>query len=259
MVTLKNKNIIYKILIALVLIPIIAIFIQSLILRYDYKSVLPDVISIDNYKKFFTQNYFRLLLSSILMSIISAVITIIISLPMANVLADVSMKHRTTLYVILLAPILVPQFVYFYGIQNVFARLGIVNTYIGVILSHVIVMMPYAIINLSNDILLYGKKYEEVAFVIGASDFRLYKDIMLPLIKGTLINTLGLLFIISFSQYFITLMIGGGVVKTYATYIFPLILGNDRNFAAKAAFIYIAINIIIYIVFVSSRKEVTNE
>jgi putative spermidine/putrescine transport system permease protein len=178
---------------------------------------------------------------------------------MANILANISIKHRTTLYVILLTPILVPQFVYFYGIQNVFAKIGIVNTYIGVILSHVIVMMPYAIINLSNDILLYGKKYEEVAFVMGASDYRFYKDIMLPLIKGTLINTLGLLFIISFSQYFITLMIGGGVAKTYATYIFPLILGNDRNFAAKAAFIYIAINIIIYIIFVSRKREVTNE
>lgn len=259
MVTLKNKNIIYKILVVLIVIPIFAVFIQSLILRYDYKSILPEVIGIDNFKKFFTVNYLRLLFCSVLMSIVSAAITIIISLPIANILPNISMRYRTTLYVILLAPILVPQFVYFYGIQNVFARLGIVNTYIGVILSHVIVMMPYAIINLSNDILLYGKKYEEVAFVMRASDFRLYKDIMIPLIKGTLVNTLGLLFIISFSQYFITLMIGGGVVKTYATYIFPLILGNDRNFAAKAAFIYIAINIIIYIVFVSSRKEVTNE
>lgn len=259
MLTLKNKNIIYKILVVLVVIPIAAIFIQSLILRYDYQSVLPDVISVDNFKKLFTINFISLLLSSILMSIISAIITIIMSLPMANILANISIKHRTTLYVILLTPILVPQFVYFYGIQNVFAKIGIVNTYIGVILSHAIVMMPYAIINLSNDILLYGKKYEEVAFVMGASDYRFYKDIMLPLIKGTLVNTLGLLFIISFSQYFITLMIGGGVVKTYATYIFPLILGNDRNFAAKAAFIYVAINIIIYIIFVSRKREVTNE
>lgn len=259
MVTLKNKNIIYKILVVLVVIPIFAIFIQSVILRYDYKSILPDVISIDNFKKFFTANYFKLLLSSILISIISAIITIIISLPIANILPNISMNHRTTLYVIFLIPILVPQFVYFYGIQNVFAKIGIINTHLGVILSHIIVMMPYAIINLSNDISLYGKKYEEVAFVMGVSDYKLYKDIMLPLIKGTLINTLGLLFIISFSQYFITLMIGGGVVKTYATYIFPLILGNDRNFAAKAAFIYIAINIIIYIIFVNSKREVTNE
>lgn len=259
MVALKNKNIIYKILVALVVIPIVSIFIQSLILRYDYKSILPDVISVDNFKKFFTTNYLKLLLSSVLMSIVSAIITIVISLPIANILPNISMRHRTTLYVILLAPILVPQFVYFYGIQNVFAKIGIINTHLGVILSHIIVMMPYAIINLSNDIALYGKKYEEVAFVMGVSDYRLYKDIMLPLIKGTLINTLGLLFIISFSQYFITLMIGGGVVKTYATYIFPLILGNDRNFAAKAAFIYIAINIMVYIIFVNSKREVTNE
>lgn len=259
MVTIKSKNIIYKILVALVVMPIVAIFIQSLILRYDYKSILPEVISIDNFKKFFTANYLRLLLTSALMSIVSAIITIIISLPIANILPNISMRHRTTLYVILLVPILVPQFVYFYGIQNVFAKIGIINTHLGVILSHIIVMMPYAIINLSNDISLYGKKYEEVAFVMGVSDFKLYKDVILPLIKGTLINTIGLLFIISFSQYFITLMIGGGVVKTYATYIFPLILGNDRNFAAKAAFIYIAINIMVYIIFVNSKREVTNE
>ena len=225
----KNKNIIYKILVLLIIIPIISIFIQSLIVRYNYTSLVPEVIGIGNFKKFFTTNYIKILLSSVMMSIISAIITIIISIPVANILPNIKMKYRTTLYVMLLAPILVPQFVYFYGIQNVFAKIGITNTYLGVILSHVIIMMPYAIINISNDILLYGKKYEEVAFVMGASDYRLYKDIILPLIKGTLINTFALLFIISFSQYFITLIIGGGVIKTYATYIFPLILGNDRN------------------------------
>ena len=259
MQTQKNKNIIYKILVLLIIIPIISIFIQSLIVRYSYESILPEVISISNFKKLFTANYIKLLLSSIAMSIISAIVTIIISIPVANILPNIKMKYRTTLYVLLLAPILVPQFVYFYGIQNVFAKIGIINTYIAVILSHIIVMMPYAIINISNDISLYGKKYEEVAFVMGASDYRLYKDIMLPLVKGTLVNTFGLLFIISFSQYFITLIIGGGVVKTYATYIFPLILGNDRNFASKASFIYIAINIMIYIIFVKNKKEVTNE
>ena len=240
MQTQKNKNIIYKILVLLIMIPIISIFTQSLIVRYNYESILPEVISIGNLKKLFTSNYIKLLLSSIAMSIVSAIITIIISIPVANILPNIKMKYRTTLYVVLLAPILVPQFVYFYGMQNVFAKIGIINTCIAVILSHIIVMMPYAIINISNDISLYGKKYEEVAFVMGASDYKLYKDIILPLIKGTLIKTFALLFIISFSQYFITLIIGGGVVKTYATYIFPLILGNDRNFASKASFIYIA-------------------
>ena len=148
MVTIKNKNIIYRILVVLIVIPIFAVFIQSLILRYDYKSILPEVINIDDFKKFFTANYLRLLLTSVLMSIVSAIITIIISMPIANILPNISMRHRTTLYVMLLAPILVPQFVYFYGIQNVFAKIGIINTHLGVILSNIIVMMPYAIINL---------------------------------------------------------------------------------------------------------------
>lgn len=255
METLKSKKNIYKILIAMIIIPIAAIFIQSLIIRYDYESILPDVISIDNFKKFFTVSYLKLLFSSISMSIISAIVTIVISLPVANIMSHVNLKQRTLLYVILLTPILVPQFVYFYGVQDVFSKIKITNTYLGVILSHIIVMMPYAILNISNDILLYGKKYDDVAIVMGISDYKLYKDIILPLIRGTLINTFGLLFVISFSQYFLTLIIGGGVVKTYATYLFPLILGNDRNFASKSAFIYILINISIYYIFVNKKVE----
>ncbi len=255
MEALKSKNIIYKILVTIIIIPIIAIFIQSLIIRYDYESILPNVISIANFKSFLTVDYFKLLLSSIIMSTISAIVTIFISFPLANSMVHMKMKHRTTLYVLLLTPILVPQFVYFYGIQIVFSKINITNTYLGVILSHIIVMMPYAIINISNDILLYGKKYDDVAIVMGISDYELYRDIILPLIKETLINTFGLLFIISFSQYFLTLMIGGGIIKTYAIYLFPLILGNDRNFAAKSTFIYILINIIIYYIFIKGISK----
>ena len=256
---LKIKNKIYKILVLIIIIPIITIFIQSVILRYEYKSLLPDSISLISFKNFFTSDYIKLLLSSIFMSIIASILTIIVSMPLAKVLSEVSIKIKNNLYVILITPLLIPQFVYFYGMQNVFMKLNIINTYIGVILSHIIIMMPYAIINISNDMSLYGKKYTEVAYVMGVSDIRLYIDIILPIIKKTIINTFALLFIISFSQYLITIIIGGGVVKTYAMYLLPLILGNDRNYAAKATVIYVFINVFMYMVFINSKREEINE
>lgn len=250
------KNILFKILILIIVIPFLILIFQSVIVRYNYYFVFPDKINIYSFVRLLKQDTIKLLFSSLIIGLISTIIAIVISYPVARYLAF--NKINTTIYVTILLPILIPPFVYYFGILNVLNKFGFQNTYIGVIISHMIIMLPYAIINISNDLKIVGTKYEEVAMTMGAGNKKILFDITFPLIKNTLINTFALLLIISFSQYFLTIMIGGGKIKTYTTFIFPLIQGNDRNVSSNAILLYAIINLVLYYMIIQKGKNEKN-
>ena len=56
-------------------------------------------------------------------------------------------------------------------------------------------------------------------------------------------------YIVSFSQYFLTLMIGGGSVKTFSIVMVPYLSGGQRNFASIYSLIFLVITITIFGVF----------
>ena len=53
-------------------------------------------------------------------------------------------------------------------------------------------------------------------------------------------------YIVSFSQYFLTLLIGGGKIKTFTIVMFPYISGGDRNIAAAYTLVFLGITMIIF-------------
>jgi putative spermidine/putrescine transport system permease protein len=62
-------------------------------------------------------------------------------------------------------------------------------------------------------------------------------------------------YIISFSQYFLTLLIGGGSVKTLAVVMVPLIYGGDRTIASAYALLFTLSSLIVFGLFELAGKK----
>ena len=52
--------------------------------------------------------------------------------------------------------------------------------------------------------------------------------------------------IVSFSQYFLTLMIGGGSVRTFAVVMVPYLTSGERNFASVYSLIFLTIMTVVF-------------
>ena len=70
-----------------------------------------------------------------------------------------------------------------------------------------------------------GNKLEEQAKVLGANTFQAFTKVTLPILSPVILSSLSMSYIVSFSQYFLTLLIGGGKVKTFAIVMFPYLSG----------------------------------
>lgn len=64
-----------------------------------------------------------------------------------------------------------------------------------------------------------------------------------------MLSSFSVAYIVSFSQYFLTLLIGGGQVKTFTIVMVPLLQGGNRNIASVYSTVFLGVTLIIFGVF----------
>ena len=134
-----------------------------------------------------------------------------------------------------LLPLLIPGTVFAVGIHLALLRLGLADTLAGVLLVHVMTALPYSIAILTDVTAALGGGLEEQAAVLGAGPVRGFFAVSLPELTPGILSSMSMAFILSYSQYFTTLIVGGGRVRTLALALVPYIQGGDRSLASVYA------------------------
>lgn len=249
----KNKinKIILIIVGACIILPILNLIIWSFTERWAWPDLMPQTYSLRAMNEIFSRKseMTRLFTSSIILSLIVAILSVIIGLMTARAFVFYEFKFKRQLYFTTLLPFLIPSTVFAMGIHVMFIKWGLSNSLLGVIIAHLIYSLPYATRLLMDGTLAIGNKLEEQAKVLGATPFQAFTKTTLPILSPVILSSLSMSYIVSFSQYFLTLLIGGGKVKTFAIVMFPYLSGGDRNMASTYSLVFLGITIIIFGIF----------
>ena len=146
-------------------------------------------------------------------------------------------------------PFLIPGTVFAMGVQVAFIRLGLARSVGGVILAHSIVALPYAMSIMCDVTRAAGRRMEEASLTCGAGRFATLVHATLPGLAPGIASSLLMCYILSFSQYFLTLLIGGGAVRTFALVLFPYLGGGDRTIAGAYGIVFIAVTLTVFLAF----------
>lgn len=146
-------------------------------------------------------------------------------------------------------PFLIPSTVFAMGVQVAFLKLGLARSVGGVVLAHCIVALPYAMGIMCDVTRAAGRGLEEAALTCGAGRLRTLAHVTLPALAPGIASSLLMCYIVSFSQYFLTLLIGGGAVRTFALVLFPYLGGGDRTVAGAYGAVFIAATLLVFLVF----------
>lgn len=146
-------------------------------------------------------------------------------------------------------PFLIPGTVFAMGVQVAFIRLGLARSVGGVILAHSIVALPYAMSIMCDVTRAAGRRMEEASLTCGAGRLSTLVHTTLPGLAPGIASSLLMCYILSFSQYFLTLLIGGGKVRTFALVLFPYLGGGDRTIAGAYGIVFIAVTLTVFLVF----------
>lgn len=175
----------------------------------------------------------------------ASLLSLLISYPAARTLGMHTFRGRQLVLLLLFLPTVVPPVAMGMGLNILFLRLGLAGTTPGVILVHLIPVLPYTVFALIGVFARYDPHYEYQARVLGAGHTRIFFSVTLPLVLPGLLVAGLFAFLVSWSQYLLTLLIGGGQVLTLPLLLFAAIAGGNPTTVAILSLIFAAPPIVV--------------
>ncbi len=177
-------------------------------------------------------------LTSLVIAGATAMASVAVGLPAGMALGGYEFRLKGLVIFFILLPILVPPLASTMGVHLTFIRLGLADTAFGVFLVHLIPTVPYTAIILTSVFAELTGELEEAARTLGASAWKAFVYITLPqVVPGVAVAAL-FGFLISWSQYVLTLLIGGGNVVTLPMLLFSAASGNDPVITSALALVF---------------------
>jgi putative spermidine/putrescine transport system permease protein len=227
----------------LIIFPLFLLLVWSVANQWPWPHLAPEQWSLRGWRYVFDPSFQAVtaLKNSMRLSLTVTLVTLLLSVPAARALALYEFKGKPFLKLFFLTPLFIPLTSIGMGIQIHFIRIGLADTFWGVVLINLLPCLPYAMQILTEMFAVTGDKYEQQAKVLGASATKTFLYVTLPLIMPGLVATGTIVFIIAFSDFFLTFIIGSGTIITYALLLFPFIQNGDRTVSSVLSLIFIAI------------------
>lgn len=245
----RVKKIKYVILIlifaVLVILPFIPLILTSISYGFRWPDILPKQLTLRAVKYVFyqTPNTYEAVANTLFIGISVILIDLFLAVPASLALERYEFKGKLLVKIILFAPIIVPPFTAVMGMYTVFIKLGLTDSIIGVILAHILPTLPYMIRALMISFSTLDMKLEEQGSILGANSIKRFYYIIMPHILPSIIAGASLTFLISASQYFLTLLVGGGKIVTLSIIMIPFINGGDKAIGSVYSLVFSLISL----------------
>lgn len=149
--------------------------------------------------------------------------------------------------ILLYIPLLVPQVSFLFGTQILFILAGVQGTWVGLIWSHLLFVLPYMFLSLADPWRSLDKRYARTAACLGASPVRVFFRVKLPMLLQPICVACAVGFSVSAGEYLPTLFAGAGRFATLTTEAVTLAAGGDRRVAAVYAFLQTGLPLLVYV------------
>lgn len=234
-----------------IFLPMGLVLIWSVTGRWPWPKLLPESYTLRTVMELFfsSASLPKLLLSSISLALTVGILGTVIGILTARATELYQFRGKAMVYMGSFFPLLVPGTVFAMGIQITLIRLELSDTIAGVILVHLIAAVPYCITIMTDVTRAVGDRYEEQAMVLGAAPLRSFFEATLPSLLPSILSSVSMGFILSYSQYFTTLMVGGGRVKTLALVLVPYIQSGDRALSSVYSVAFVGSALLVFFLF----------
>lgn len=230
--------------------PVLPLVIWSFAHGWRFPSLWPEDVSLDGWAVALSDRA-GVLQSFGLTALIAAATTLIallIGLPAGRALGLYRFRGKGLVALLLVAPAVLPGIAVVFGLHGIFLRLGLTGTIAGVILAHLVPVLPYITLVLAAVFSRFDPAFEDQARSLGASPLQCLTRVTLPAIWSGLLTAALFAFLVSWSQYLLTLAIGGGRVQTLPLLLFSSASAGRNDVTAAIALLYILPGLLVLII-----------
>jgi putative spermidine/putrescine transport system permease protein len=158
--------------------------------------------------------------TSLVLGVLVTALALAIGLPAALVLERRRFAGRAGLLALLTAPLLLPTIVLGLALLIVFVGYGLIGSWPGLVLAHLLITLPYALRVLITALAGLPAEVEAAAASLGAAPGRVFRRVTLPLLLPGVIATAAIVFLVSFDEVVVTLFVVGPRLTTLPVALF---------------------------------------
>lgn len=158
-----------------------------------------------------------------------------LALALPATIAALEAPGRGRASALLWLPLLLPQVGFVFGLQVLFVRLGLAEHALGLVLAHLVMVLPYLWLVLRGPWQRFDPRLRAAARCLGCGPVATLRRVVLPVLLRPILAASAIGFSVSVAQYLLTLAVGGGRFPTLATETMALVAGGDRRRIGVAA------------------------
>ena len=180
-----------------------------------------------NYQDFFTNpEWQRAVKNSFLIAPAATLLSTVLGTLAAIGLSRPHVPFRRSIMAIMISPMIVPLIISAAGMYFFYSRMGLQGSYIGVVLAHTALGIPFVIITVTATLVGFDTSLTRAAASLGAGPLRTFLKIQAPLIMPGVVSGALFAFITSFDEVVVVLFVGSTAQKTMPWQMF---IGLNEN------------------------------
>ncbi len=152
-------------------------------------------------------------------------------------------NNKSTALWLLYLPLLIPQLVFLFGIIVLTEFAGWQTNMSLVIFGHLLFVLPYVFLSLSEAYRQLDPRWTQVASTLGASQIKSFWRIRIPLLLAPCLTAIAIGMAISISLFLPTQLLGAGRITTITSEAVSLTSGANRNLISVWAVVQLSLPI----------------
>lgn len=169
---------------------------------------------------FGAQNFMRYIINSLIIGAGSTLIGLLIGLPAAY---SIARFRQNRLALVILMARMVPGITFLVPLFIVFRTLGMIDTYTSLILTHMLVGLPFIVWVMVPFFESIPRELTEAAVVDGASALRAFVTVVLPLSGPGIVTASILSFVFSWNNFMFSIVLASSRTRTVPVAIYNFI------------------------------------
>lgn len=196
----------------------------------------PAGFSLRWYRDFFSDSdWLDALWLSIRLALAVSVLATLLGLGAAVALVRFVGFGKRAIRALALAPLIVPVIVTAIALFEIMTRLGLVGSFLGLLLCHTVLALPFPFFILENALKSVDPTLEDAAVSLGANRIRAFVKVTVPLIAPSIFGAALFAFLASWDEVVIVLFVGGALLQTLPVQMFQFLTTEVRPTIAAAS------------------------
>ncbi|MFG1302243.1 ABC transporter permease [Xanthobacter sp. V3C-3] len=185
---------------------------------------------------------------SLALAFVVTVLSLAIGLPAAYALVRLKPPGAEALASLFSAPLLLPTIVLGLALLLVFAPMGLIGSFQGLVAAHLVVTLPYAVRVLSTALANLPLTVEEAAGMLGAKPLTVFFRVTLPMMRSGMVSTTVLCFLVSFDEVVLSLFMTGPRLQTLPVAMYNHVDQHADPLAAAISVLLVVLTLAVVLV-----------